>query len=121
MLGPAADTSVSTYACVLVGGSAATSLRGSLAPSVVSPFPLVPETVSGSSEFKVADTWQGTILIRFVCSLAYAEMRLFMSRLIWNFDIELDSRSKGWLDQNLMYFLWEKPQLYIRLTPRKAA
>ncbi|KAH8882081.1 cytochrome P450 [Thozetella sp. PMI_491] len=37
--------------------------------------------------------------------LAYAEMRLLLARMIWNFDIELDHRSDGWLEKNLLYFL----------------
>lgn len=51
-------------------------------------------------------------------SLAYAEMRLILARMIWNFNLELDPRSEGWMEKNILYFLWEKPMLLIRLVPR---
>ncbi|KAH7142216.1 cytochrome P450 [Dactylonectria macrodidyma] len=51
-------------------------------------------------------------------NLAYAEMRLILARLVWNFHLELDPRSEGWLEKNVLSFLWEKPPLYVRLTPR---
>jgi hypothetical protein len=47
-------------------------------------------------------------------------MRLILAKMIWNFDIDLDPRSDGWLDTNLLYFLWQKPELFVRLTPRLA-
>ncbi|KAM6529442.1 hypothetical protein FALCPG4_007578 [Fusarium falciforme] len=47
--------------------------------------------------------------------LAYAEMRLILARIIWNFDLEIDPRSEGWIDRNEIYLLWEKPDLYVRL------
>ncbi|CAK7235173.1 hypothetical protein SBRCBS47491_009201 [Sporothrix bragantina] len=53
-------------------------------------------------------------------TLAYAEMRLILAKMIWNFNMELDARSKGWLEKNVVYLLWEKPELFIRLTPRMA-
>jgi cytochrome P450 len=51
-------------------------------------------------------------------SLAYAEMRLILDKLIWNFDIDLDPRSEGWLEKNTAFLLWEKPELWLRLNPR---
>ncbi|UPL00875.1 hypothetical protein LCI18_011809 [Fusarium solani-melongenae] len=51
-------------------------------------------------------------------NLAYAEMRLILSRMVWTFDIELDPRSTGWFEKNRVYFLWDKPPLYVRLIPR---
>lgn len=45
-------------------------------------------------------------------------MRLVLAKLVWNFDIELDPRSDGWLDKNLLYFLWQKAELFVRLIPR---
>jgi hypothetical protein len=49
-------------------------------------------------------------------SLAYAEMRVIITRLIWNFDLALDERSRNWLDQK-MFTMWEKPDLLVKLTP----
>ncbi|SCO91339.1 related to Isotrichodermin C-15 hydroxylase [Fusarium oxysporum] len=51
-------------------------------------------------------------------NLAYAEMRLILAKVIWNFDIQIDTNSLDWLEQNEAYFLWQKPALYIHLTPR---
>lgn len=50
-------------------------------------------------------------------SLAYAEMRLILARLLWNFDIELDERSRRWIDEMKMFVLWEKQPLFVKLTP----
>lgn len=47
-------------------------------------------------------------------SLAYAEMRLIMARLLWNFDISLSEESLKWDDQR-SYSIWQKEPLMIRL------
>lgn len=44
-------------------------------------------------------------------------MRLVLARLIWNFDITLSPQSKGWLESQKAYFLWQKPALKVQLTP----
>ncbi|EUC27912.1 hypothetical protein COCCADRAFT_110493, partial [Bipolaris zeicola 26-R-13] len=49
-------------------------------------------------------------------SLAYAEMRLIMGRLLWNFDIALEPGFENWEKQKV-YILWEKSELKVRLTP----
>ncbi|KAI1017797.1 hypothetical protein LB504_003823 [Fusarium proliferatum] len=51
-------------------------------------------------------------------NLAYAEMRLILAKLIWNFDIDIDPRSEKWLEKNTAFLLWEKPDLWVRLNPR---
>ncbi|KAH8900750.1 putative cytochrome P450 monooxygenase [Thozetella sp. PMI_491] len=51
-------------------------------------------------------------------NLAYAEMRLILARIIFNFDMRLADESKDWLDQNV-YVFWEKPSLPVFLTPAK--
>ncbi|KAM5357164.1 hypothetical protein ACJZ2D_016546 [Fusarium nematophilum] len=48
--------------------------------------------------------------------LAYAEMRLILTHLIWNFDLELMEDSKDW-DQQRTYLVWEKGALNVKLTP----
>ena len=55
----------------------------------------------------------------FACSLAYAETRLILARMIWNFDLMLDNDSKTWIDDNEVYMIWEKMPLNVYLTPRK--
>ncbi|TLS22076.1 uncharacterized protein PpBr36_09391 [Pyricularia pennisetigena] len=51
-------------------------------------------------------------------NLAYHEMRLIFSKLVWNFDLELCPESENWRDQKT-YILWEKHPLMVRLKPRK--
>ncbi|KFY23056.1 hypothetical protein V493_06128, partial [Pseudogymnoascus sp. VKM F-4281 (FW-2241)] len=49
-------------------------------------------------------------------NLAYAEMRLILAQVLWNFDLELTTESENWADQKI-YSLWEKTPLYVKLTP----
>ena len=51
-------------------------------------------------------------------NLAYAEMRLIMARVLYNFDLGLAEKSQGWMDKQEAYSLWLKPSLYIKMTPR---
>ncbi|KAF1963159.1 isotrichodermin C-15 hydroxylase [Byssothecium circinans] len=51
--------------------------------------------------------------------LAYSEIRVIVSRLIWNFDIILCDESKSWTDQ-LAYWIWARPPLMVQLTERKS-
>ncbi|KAL4874936.1 cytochrome P450 [Aspergillus karnatakaensis] len=43
-------------------------------------------------------------------NLAYAEMRIVLARLLWNFDLELCEESQEWADQK-SYALWDRPPL----------
>ncbi|PQE20304.1 hypothetical protein CJF30_00001610 [Rutstroemia sp. NJR-2017a BBW] len=52
-------------------------------------------------------------------SLAYAELRLIISHILWNFDLELMPESKDWHAVQKTWSLWQKPDLYIRFIPRK--
>jgi hypothetical protein len=40
-----------------------------------------------------------------------------MTRIIWNFDMELKEDSANWNDQKI-YLLWEKPALNVKLSAR---
>lgn len=51
-------------------------------------------------------------------SLAYHEMRVILAKVLWHFDLSLCEESLNWLDQK-SYNVWEKPPLFVRLTPRK--
>ncbi|RFU34841.1 hypothetical protein B7463_g1459, partial [Scytalidium lignicola] len=53
-------------------------------------------------------------------NLAYAEMRLLMALLLWNFDLEIMPESKDWKMQKV-YLLWEKPELLLKAIPRTNA
>lgn len=50
-------------------------------------------------------------------SLAYFEMRILITKLLWRFDLELDPQSEHWNQQKVFLF-WEKPPMYVKLTPR---
>ncbi|KAL7907400.1 cytochrome P450 [Trichoderma velutinum] len=52
-------------------------------------------------------------------NLAYAEMRLILAKILWNFDISLHPDSKHWLQDNRAYTLWQKPDLNIYIKPRE--
>jgi hypothetical protein len=43
-------------------------------------------------------------------------MRLVLARILWNFDMELVDEKIKWTD-HLSYVLWDKPPLYVYLTP----
>ncbi|XHG03733.1 hypothetical protein AWENTII_007026 [Aspergillus wentii] len=49
-------------------------------------------------------------------NLAYAEMRLIMAKVLWNFDLSLDSDSYNW-DIQPSYTIWQKHPLNVKLTP----
>ncbi|KAI1078319.1 isotrichodermin C-15 hydroxylase [Whalleya microplaca] len=51
-------------------------------------------------------------------TLAWAEMRLILASILWHFDIKLLPESRYWISQQKI-FLWEKPELRIKLVPRK--
>ncbi|CAI6094821.1 unnamed protein product [Clonostachys chloroleuca] len=48
-------------------------------------------------------------------NLAYAEMRLILTHLLWKFDLELDPGCNSWNIQKV-YILWEKSSLKVKLT-----
>ncbi|KAF6822561.1 trichothecene c-15 hydroxylase [Colletotrichum plurivorum] len=87
------------------------------------PFEFLPERWLGDPEFK-DDRLDALKPFHFGprnclgMNLAYAEMRMMLSRMVWHFDMELSPESKGWLDHPV-YTLWNKPPLKVHLTPRK--
>ncbi|KAJ5382845.1 cytochrome P450 [Penicillium concentricum] len=50
-------------------------------------------------------------------NLANAEMRLILTRVLFNFNMELDVRSEDWVNQD-SYLLWDKSSLFVKLTPK---
>ncbi|KAE9366288.1 cytochrome P450, partial [Stipitochalara longipes BDJ] len=50
-------------------------------------------------------------------NLAYAEMRVILARLVWNFDMENAVGTRNWIERNRVYSLWEKPPLPVLLKP----
>lgn len=52
-------------------------------------------------------------------SLAYAEMKMILARLVWNFDIELRDVESDWPTSMKAFVIWEKKPLWVRLRPVK--
>ncbi|EFR00286.1 isotrichodermin C-15 hydroxylase [Nannizzia gypsea CBS 118893] len=50
-------------------------------------------------------------------NLAYAEMRLVLTRLLWNFDLELLEESKDWHDRQKVWMMWDKGDLNVKIRP----
>lgn len=52
-------------------------------------------------------------------SLAYIEMRIILSRVLWNFDMRIAEESVDWMSKQRIYNLWEKGPLMVYLTPAR--
>ncbi|GKT65448.1 cytochrome P450 [Colletotrichum tofieldiae] len=50
-------------------------------------------------------------------NLAYVEMRLILTRVLWNFDMKIADDSTDWAPKQKIYLLWEKGPLNAYLTP----
>ncbi|ORY71471.1 cytochrome protein [Pseudomassariella vexata] len=50
-------------------------------------------------------------------NLAYAEMRLILAKMLWNFDFALVKGQDDWMDQKT-FTLWEKPPLMVNVKKR---
>ncbi|TVY90945.1 Averantin hydroxylase [Lachnellula willkommii] len=50
-------------------------------------------------------------------NLAYAEMRLILARLVWNFDMETAGESRGWMENLRIFLVYEKRPLMVHLKP----
>ena len=46
--------------------------------------------------------------------MAYHEMRLILTKVLYNFDLELCPESEEWVDQKV-FTLWEKHPLMVKL------
>ncbi|KAI0485459.1 isotrichodermin C-15 hydroxylase [Xylaria cf. heliscus] len=54
-------------------------------------------------------------------NLAYAEMRIILARLIFDFDMKLDPGSSDWIERQRAYTLWDRVPLGVYLTPVREA
>ncbi|KAI1817145.1 isotrichodermin C-15 hydroxylase [Poronia punctata] len=54
-------------------------------------------------------------------NLAYAEMRMLLARVIYDFDLKLSDDSKDWVEKQKAYALWERVPLGVYLTPAREA
>ena len=57
------------------------------------------------------------MVLTLLSSLAYAEMRLILARVLWNFDLEVEEKSRRWVNDMKMFLLWEKQSLFVKLKP----
>lgn len=48
-------------------------------------------------------------------SLAYAEMRLLMAKMLYHFDFELAAHDDDWFSHLKAFMVWQKEKLPIRL------
>ncbi|KAI1123619.1 putative cytochrome P450 [Nemania abortiva] len=48
-------------------------------------------------------------------NLAYAEMRLILAKLVYNFDVSISEDSRDWLHGQKAYAVWHKPDLNVHL------
>ncbi|KAI5784764.1 cytochrome P450 [Geopyxis carbonaria] len=49
--------------------------------------------------------------------MAMMEMRLIVSRLVWEFHVELERPSLDLVGESRNYLMWEKPEVWLRFTP----
>jgi cytochrome P450 len=47
--------------------------------------------------------------------MAFHEMRLILAKVLFNFDLELCPESKGWLQDQRVYVLWQKSPLMVKV------
>jgi cytochrome P450 len=52
-------------------------------------------------------------------SLAYAEVRTILAKLVWTFDFEMMDTSRDWEKQKV-FILWSKPSLMVKLKARES-
>jgi hypothetical protein len=52
-------------------------------------------------------------------SLAFAEMRLILSRIVFDFDMQLGIGSHDWIGRQRTYPLWSRMPLNVHCTPVK--
>ncbi len=54
---------------------------------------------------------------RVVCSLAWLEMRTALAKLVWSYDWKLVNEGVDWHRNSRMLTLWQKPPLWVKVTP----
>jgi cytochrome P450 len=53
--------------------------------------------------------------------MAYHEMRLILTKVLYNFDLELLPESANWIDDQKVYSLWQKTPLMVRVKAVESA
>ena len=57
------------------------------------------------------------VLISAIYSLANAELRLTMAKVLFNFDLELENNDDEWMKDQKIFTVWEKASLMVKLKP----
>ncbi|EER41050.1 trichothecene C-15 hydroxylase [Histoplasma capsulatum H143] len=83
---------------------------------LLQPFHIGPRSCLGRKNQTdyTANDW---LLLSHMSSLAYAEMRLILARLIYNFDMSLAKESANWLAKQKVFLFYTKPPLNVYMTP----
>lgn len=86
------------------------------------PFKFIPERWMGEPEFendnrKVVNPFSVGPRNCIGRNLAYAEMRVVLARMIWNFDMELCEESRKWNEDQKVFLVYQKPPLMVKLKP----
>jgi cytochrome P450 len=50
-------------------------------------------------------------------SLAYAEMRLILAKIVFAFDLELVEKERDWMGEQKVFTLWDKSALMVKIKP----
>lgn len=84
------------------------------------PFDFVPERWNGAPEYKddkrkAAQPFSVGLRNCIGRTLAYAEMRVILARVLWGFDVELCEESKEWGKPMPIYVIYQKEPLMLRL------
>jgi hypothetical protein len=51
--------------------------------------------------------------------MAWIELRILMAKLTLLFDFEIVDKELDWTRDQMCYTLWEKPDLFVKVTPVK--
>ncbi|KAI1775648.1 cytochrome P450 ClCP1 [Hypoxylon cercidicola] len=86
------------------------------------PYSFAPERFMGDPKFKTdqLEAMQPFSVGPRNCigrNLAYAEMRLILAKIIYNFDMTIGDSSRGWMETQQAFNLWDKPALEIYMKP----
>lgn len=50
--------------------------------------------------------------------MAYAELRIVLAKILWNFDLELVDMAEDWVSKQRIYLIWQKVPLMVRCRQR---
>ena len=74
--------------------------------------------VSENFALRLAFPLSKSCIDRFLVELAWREMRLFVAKVLWSFDVEMVSDQKIVYERDFkMHGMWEKPEFWVRFHP----